>query len=60
MTQQEILESLTKEEQEVLHAVLNLEQTKLNVFDLRANSSEEKKLVHEIYVIIESKIKNET
>ncbi|CAH7485165.1 conserved hypothetical protein [Vibrio chagasii] len=57
MTQREILETLTKEEQEVLQAVLNLEQTKLNIVDLKANSSEEKKLVNDIYSIIESKIK---
>ncbi|HCH2708209.1 TPA: hypothetical protein NKT40_001056 [Vibrio parahaemolyticus] len=57
MTQKEILESLTKEEQEILQAVLNLEQTKLNIVDLVRNSSEERKLVKSIYSIVESKIK---
>ncbi|MGR5520875.1 hypothetical protein [Vibrio sp. PNB22_4_2] len=57
MAQKEILESLTKEEQEILQAVLNLEQTKLNIVDLVRNSSEERKLVKSIYSIVESKIK---
>ena len=56
MTQKEIIEVLTKEEQDVLQAVLNLEQTKLNIVDLKTNSSEEKKLVQDIYFIIEGKI----
>ncbi|WP_297481808.1 hypothetical protein [uncultured Photobacterium sp.] len=56
MTQKEIIEVLTKEEQDVLQAVLNLEQTKLNIVDLKANSSEEKTLVQDIYFIIEGKI----
>ncbi len=59
MTQKEIVESLTKEEQEILHAVLNLEQAKLNIVDLVKNGSEERKLVKGICSIVERTIKHE-
>lgn len=60
MNQKEILETLTKKEQDILQVVLSLEQTKMNVVNMQDNSSEEKDLVNSIYSIIKTKVKDET
>lgn len=59
MSQKEILEKLTKIEQDILYAVLSLEQSKLNIVNMKENTSEEKKMVSNIIVTIRGKIKDE-
>jgi len=60
VNQKDILDTLSKKEQEILQNVLQLEQAKLNVINMQDNSSEEKDLVNNIYLLIKGKIKDET
>lgn len=59
MNQKEIIDSLSKIEQEILKSVLNLEQSRLHIINMAENASEEKKMVSDICSIIRREIKDE-
>lgn len=58
-TQREIIEALTKEEQQILQSVMTLEQTNLYIKDLKQNRSKEKETIENVVKLIEREIRNE-
>lgn len=58
-TQKEIIEALTKEEQQILQNVMTLEQTNLYIKDLKQNRSKEKETIENVVKLIEREIRNE-
>ena len=58
-TQKDIISALTKEEQQILHSVMTIEQTHLYISDLKKNRSKEKETIESVVKLIEKVIKNE-
>lgn len=58
-TQKEIIDALTKEEQQILQSIMTLEQTNLYIKDLKENRSAENEVIETVVKLIEKVIKNE-
>jgi hypothetical protein len=58
-TQKEIIDSLSKEEQQILQNVMTLEQTNLYIKDLKQNRSKEKETIENVVKLIEKAVRNE-
>ncbi|GLS89932.1 hypothetical protein GCM10007916_09990 [Psychromonas marina] len=58
-TQKEIINGLTKEEQQILHSVMTIEQTNLYISDLKQNKSKEKETIESVVKLIEKVVKSE-
>ena len=59
MTQNEIIGALTPQEKKILESVLTIEKSKLNIVDMKSNSSAEKAIVTAIYDAIKRTVKDE-
>ncbi|MDO6610522.1 hypothetical protein Q4601_11995 [Shewanella sp. 1_MG-2023] len=58
-SQKEIINQLSKEEQQILQHVMTLEQTNLYIKDLKENRSKEKEVIENVVKLIEKEIRNE-
>ena len=58
-TQQEIISTLNKEEQQILQNVMTLEQSNLYIKDLKQNRSKERETIEQVVKLIEKVIRNE-
>ena len=58
-SQQEIIASLSVEEQTILQNIMTLEQTTLYINDLEKNKTKEKETVYRVINLIEKVVKNE-
>ena len=56
-TQKDIINALTKEEQQILHSVMTIEQTNLYITDLKKNKSKERETIESVVKQIEKVIK---
>jgi len=56
---EEILGALSPRDQKVVKTLLNIERAKMHVLDLKAGSSEDKKLVDQVMALLRQEISHE-